>query len=76
LSTGPDGLSGVLFYLEGKTHAFKDVKKKKFDWVSGQKANYIKDKRQKFDGKIVVTVFTVLEGAGAFSYVLEPSKDI
>lgn len=34
------------------------------------------EKGQQFEGKIVMTVFTVLEGAGAFIYNLEPSKDI
>ena len=71
LATGPDKINNAAFFVNGKSHAFANIKNRSFNWKKYGEYNYIMDKRQQFDGKISLTLFTILEDAGGVIYNLE-----
>jgi hypothetical protein len=76
LATGSDNINSAIFYVNGVSHAFDNLKNSEFLWAKNSKMNFLLDKRLEYGGKIFMTLFTVIEDAGGVVYNLEQNKEL
>ena len=76
LATGSDNINSAIFYVNGVSHAFDNLKNSEFLWAKNSKMNFLLDKRLEYGGKIFMTLFTIIEDAGGVLYNLEQNKEL
>lgn len=59
-----DYISGTMVYLNGKVQYFDVMKKMSYDYDKYASEHQLLDKDVKFEGKIILTTFLIIEGGG------------
>lgn len=71
-----DFISGAMAYLNGKAQFFDIVNHLGFNFDEEQDKYLILDKEAKFDGKIIFSMFNIIEGGGGLIYSQESHPEL
>jgi hypothetical protein len=69
-------MSGVMTYLNGKAEFFDVVKQLGYNFDEYQNRHILLDKEAKFEGKIVLNMFLIIEGGGGLINSQEDHADL
>lgn len=64
LSTSFTNITAASFFLNGKTTIFPNKMGLNFEWKENEMRNFILSNESNYDGKILLNIFNVIEGAG------------
>ena len=76
LSQGPAFIASASGYANGKVKLFENKFGLEFDWKVGGDHNFILDETEQHKGRLVVDLFTVIEGGGNAVYRAETSQKV